>query len=170
LTRARPRNAASLICLAAFLSLAACTQTPVAPPESAPLEEAPLVVSLDPAEARDLVSDYRRAHGLSQVSLDSTLMHLAQNQADAMAKVNVLSHDISGPLTRRLAAAHLSQATAVENVSAGYFTMPRAFAGWQHSPPHNANLLDPAMRRMGIAFAAAPGTRFKVYWALVMTN
>jgi hypothetical protein len=26
------------------------------------------------------------------------------------------------------------------------------------------------MRRMGVATAYAPGTRYKVYWALVMSN
>jgi uncharacterized protein YkwD len=43
-------------------------------------------------------------------------------------------------------------------------------AGWRRSPGHNANLLDPQMRRMGVATAYAPGTRYKVYWALVMSN
>ncbi len=45
-----------------------------------------------------------------------------------------------------------------------------AIAGWQHSPEHNANLLDAKMRRMGIAAANAPGSRFKLYWALDMTD
>ena len=60
--------------------------------------------------------------------------------------------------------------TAVENVSAGYHTLAEAFSGWRDSPPHNRNMLEPKMRRMGIAAAYAPDTKYKVFWALVMTD
>lgn len=101
---------------------------------------------------------------------DPTLQKLAQAQANAMAAQNVLSHEVNGNLTARFDAAHLVQAAAVENVSAGYFSLADVMTGWRKSPPHNANLLNPAMRRFGIATAYAPGTRYKVYWALDMSN
>ena len=66
--------------------------------------------------------------------------------------------------------ANLRQKTAVENVSAGYFSLADVMGGWRRLPRHNANLLDPQMHYMGIATAYAPGTHYKVYWALVMTN
>ena len=87
-----------------------------------------------------------------------------------MAGKNNLSHDVAGSLDHRLDAAHHAKGYAVENVSAGYATADAAVAGWQRSAAHNANLLYRPMRRMGIAAADAPGTRFKTFWALVMTD
>ena len=121
---------------------------------------------LDPDEVRRRLSSYREAHSLSAVTLDPALMALAQSQANAMARANHLSHEIAGSLDHRLDAAKHRKGYAVENVSAGYGTADAALAGWQRSPGHNANLLDGKMRRMGIAAADAPGTRFKTYWAV----
>jgi uncharacterized protein YkwD len=127
-------------------------------------------LKVDPETARELVNVYRRAHGLSAVTVDTTLQKVAQTQANAMASAGLLSHEVEGSLSKRLDRARVPQGAAVENVSAGYDSLPRVFAGWQHSPSHNANLLDPAMHRMGIASAYGEGTRFKTFWALVMTD
>ncbi len=134
------------------------------------VEHSRIVVRLDPVEVQDRISAYRRAHNLSPVAIDPGLMELAQAQADAMARANHLSHEIAGPLGHRLDAARHTKGYAVENVSAGYASADAAVAGWERSPGHNLNLLDTKMRRMGIAAADAPGTRFKTYWALMMTD
>lgn len=125
---------------------------------------------VDTDAARDILSAYRAAHGLTRVTIDPVLERIALNQALAMARADVLRHDVQGSLTNRLAGAGMPNNAAVENVSAGYDSLPAAFAGWRRSPPHNANLLDPEMRRMGVAGAYAPGTRYRIYWALVMTD
>ena len=129
-----------------------------------------VVVRLDPREACERISTYRELHHLSSVTIDPGLMVLAQSQASAMARANHLSHEIDGSLDHRLNAAHHAKGYAVENVSAGYPTADAAIAGWQRSPGHNANLLDGKMRRLGIAAADAPGTRYKTFWALMMTD
>jgi uncharacterized protein YkwD len=156
--------------LAAFsLPLAGCLNSePPEPPAGVPRPS--VVVRLDPAEMQAEISAYRRTHDLSSVSIDPGLMALAQAQANAMARANELSHEVSGSLTQRLNAAGRPMGYAVENVSAGYADASAALAGWQRSPRHNINLLDRHMRRMGIAAADAPGTRFKTYWALMMTD
>ena len=77
---------------------------------------------------------------------------------------------VAGSLDHRLNVSHHPKGYAVENVSAGYASADAAIGGWQRSPGHNVNLLDKRMRRMGIAAADAPGTRFKTYWALMMTD
>jgi uncharacterized protein YkwD len=139
-------------------------------PEVNERERAASRVHVDPVAAADMISQYREQHGLAAVAPDPILQKLAQAQADVMAAHNVLSHTIAGTLTQRFDAANLAKATAVENVSAGYFSLPAALAGWRNSPPHEANLLSPKMRRLGIATAYAPGTRYLVYWALDMSN
>jgi len=158
-----------VLACAAALALAGCLASEDRSPDV--VEPHPsVVVRLDPAEIQHRISAYREAHGLPPVSIDPGLMVLAQSQANAMAGANHLSHEIAGSLGHRLDNAHHPKGYAVENVSAGYADADAALGGWQRSPAHNLNLLDKKMRRMGIAAADAPGTRFKTYWALMMTD
>ena len=159
-----------LVAALAVLPLAGCLSSGSSEPPAITEARPSVVVRLDPADIQARVSEYREAHALSPVTLDPGLMLLAQAQADAMASANHLSHEISGTLDHRLNAAHHAKGFAVENVSAGYANAEAALVGWQKSPGHNANLLDKHMRRLGIAAADAPGTRFKTYWALMMTD
>jgi uncharacterized protein YkwD len=126
--------------------------------------------AVDEQAARDMISLYRRNNGLAPVSIDPKLRQAAQAQADAMAQANSLDHNVRGDLRARLAAAGLGSSSAVENVSAGYHTLAEAFSGWRQSAPHNRNLLERSAARMGIATAYAPGTKYKVFWALIMTD
>ena len=125
---------------------------------------------VDPVAARDMISIYRGNKGLTPVSVDPQLQKEAEAQAQAMARADKMSHDVRGPLMSRLNGAGYAHGAAVENVSAGYLTLAEAFSGWRDSPPHNKNLLEPRMRRMGIATAYAPGSKYRVYWALVMSD
>jgi uncharacterized protein YkwD len=162
-----------LTALTAVLTLAACAQKPLEIPTGQPtfyLSMASREARVDTVAARDLISIYRRANGLSTVALDPLLLAEAQKQADAMAAANSMSHDVRGTLQKRLDGSGLGHTTAVENISAGYHTLADAISGWRNSRPHNENLLNGKMRRMGIASAYAPGTKYKVFWALVMSD
>ena len=157
------------------LMLAGCADTAAPPPAAAPetglyQSMAAPGAALNSAAARDLISLYRRNNGLNALALDPDLMAQAQAQASAMAARDKLSHEVSGSLTDRLNHAGFQKSTAVENVSAGYDTMAEVFSGWRQSPPHNSNLLAPNMKRMGVAAAYNPKTRYKVFWALVLAN
>ena len=156
--------------VALALLLAGCLSTETPEPPALAEHQPSVVVRLDPDELRARLSSYRQTHSLPDVIIDPALMALAQSQANAMASADHLSHEIVGSLDHRLNVAHHAKGYAVENVSAGYATADAALAGWERSPGHNANLLDRKMRRMGIAAADAPGTRFKTYWALMMTD
>ena len=157
------------LALAAVTTLAGCLASEDKSPDFVETHPS-VVVRLDPAEVQRRISAYREAHGLPPVAIDPGLMVLAQSQANAMATANHLSHEIAGSLDHRLNDAHHPKGYAVENVSAGYPDADAALGGWELSPAHNFNLLDKKMRRMGIAAADAPGTRFKTYWALMMTD
>ena len=169
--KARP-----LLAIVALAALASCSSTrepPVAVPAGPPSFYRSLAqpdARVDTASARDMISQYRRNHGLGPVMLDGSLEAAAQAQSSAMAKADRLSHEVRAPLDARLRDAGIPNGLAVENVSAGYHTLAEAFSGWRDSPPHNKNLLEKGVRRMGIATAYAPGTRFKVFWTLVMTD
>lgn len=157
---------AAVAAAALVLALAGCGSAPLE--LSAPKVVEGVKVDLSAAEAQ--VSGYRRSRGLSPVTIDFGLVEMAQRQADAMAAAGRLSHDVDGDLLARLRVVGRPPGVAVENVSAGQMTLGAVLAGWQHSAMHNANLLDPQMRRLGIAAALAPSTRYKRFWALVMTQ
>ncbi len=154
------------------LLLAGCAETPASPPREDGLFQSMAApgARIDAQAARDMISLYRRNHGLGDLVLDPGLMAQAQAQSGAMAAHDKLSHELRGGLAERLDHAGYEKNRAVENVSAGYDTLADVFSGWRQSPPHNANLLAPAMKRMGIAAAYNPKTRYKVFWTLEMAN
>ena len=153
---------------AAVLALAGCSALPS--PEAAPRVVGVGPLPVDAEAARRAIALYREAHGLDAVALDPALTRVAQRQADAMARADTLSHTLAGELGARVAAEGIKRGAEAENVSAGYASFERALLGWQRSPGHDANLLYRPIRRIGIAAASAPGTRYKTYWALVMTD
>lgn len=117
-----------------------------------------------------MISGYRQNNGLRPLTIDPMLMHAARQQAEAMASANNVraSLDPNNRLASRLSAAGESKTYAVENASAGYRTLAEAFSGWRDSPKHNAVMLDDRTTRMGIATAYAPGSKYRVFWSLVL--
>ena len=168
-------NKSHLAAVAAAAALAACSSTrepdPVAGgPPAFYRSLASADAKVDPVAAREMISLYRANHGLGPVTIDPVLEDAALAQSRAMAAANKLDHGVRGPLDARLKAAGSPAGTAVENVSAGYHTLAEAFSGWRDSAPHNRNMLAKGVHRMGIATAYAPGTKYKVFWTLVMTD
>jgi uncharacterized protein YkwD len=123
---------------------------------------------LDAGGAAAMISNYRTNNGLPAVTLDPLLMKMADEQAHAMAARNKLDHAVVGTFQVRLKRSGFDAATAAENISAGYHTMAEAFSGWRDSPQHKANMLLKNATRMGIAAVYVPGTKYKVFWALVL--
>jgi uncharacterized protein YkwD len=123
---------------------------------------------LDAATAASMISGYRRNSGLGEVTVDPALMRLAEAQATAMAARDKLDHNVTRAFPDRLLASGYDAKLAVENIGAGYHTLAEAFSGWRDSPPHRANMLKSGATRMGIAAAYAPGSKYKVFWALIL--
>ena len=126
--------------------------------------------ALDAEAAASIISGYRKNNGLSEVALDPDLTRMAQAQAEAMAKRDKLEHNIKKPFVARLKATGYNAKSAAENIGAGYHTLAEAFSGWRDSPPHRANMLLPNATRMGIAAVPAPGSKYKVYWTLIVAE
>jgi uncharacterized protein YkwD len=157
----------ALALLVAALALAACAEAPrPAPTPSFYLSLASATARVDPAAARDIISAYRRNRGLPPLALDAGLQAAAEAEAQAMAAADRPSS--AEVLKRRLAASGVPGPDA--NLSAGYHTLAEAFSGWRESREHDRVMLDPAATRLGIATAYAPGSKYKVYWALVVAR
>jgi uncharacterized protein YkwD len=165
--------------LATCLALTACGAPP---PRETPAPEAAREPSLyrslsrggarvDAEAARDMISQYRRNHGLGELALDARLQEVALERAGGMARRGAVDSRSAGGLAARLKAAGVQgDGAAVENLSAGYDTLAEAFSGWRQSPAHNARMLDARARRMGLAAVYSPASKFKVFWALVLTD
>jgi len=169
------RNLPALVALLALAGCAAETfpENPAPTPPTSPGFYASMAspgAKIDAQGAAEMISLYRRNHGLETVAVDSGLMEEARRQAEAMAAADKLSHEVRGTLTDRLNHAGYAKSKAVENVSAGYHTVAEAFSGWRDSPPHNANMLARGMTRMGIAAVYNPRSKYHVFWTLVMAN
>lgn len=157
----RPVSAALLLAL----TLAGCGGSPVL---DASLPTVPVI--LDEGAAAQAISRYRAQHGLGPVTIDSSLIRTASFQAGANARMERLSHEAAGSFESRMAQAGFARRYASENLSAGSETFDQVLARWKASPEHNRNMLMPQLRRIGIARVDAPGTRYKRFWALVMSG
>ena len=160
-----------LLLLPALCALGSCADNFV--PKSEPSFYRNLAqpgAQLDAAAAASMISGYRANNGLPAVELDADLMRLAQAQAEMMAKRDKLDHGAGKPFVQRLKASGYDAKRAAENISAGYHTLAEAFSGWRDSNPHRANMLLAGATRIGIAAVYTPGSKYKVYWAMILAE
>jgi len=161
--------------LAAFLlgiGLAACAAEPQTTDEipSFYVSLAAAHTELDAKAAASMISGFRRNNGLGPVTIDRELMRLAQEQARTMAARNEVGHNVGVSFSERIRKSTVRARAVVENVAAGYHTLAEAFSGWRDSPGHRANMLSLEVTRIGIAAVYAPGSKYKVFWALILAS
>ena len=116
----------------------------------------------------EMISQYRRQHGLSTVRTDPQLTAIAERQAKAMAASGIMDHSVAGPFSSRISGVRTGM--AAENIAAGNSTWAETFRRWQASPGHNANLLQSRADIVGVAVARNDQTRYKTFWALVIAE
>jgi uncharacterized protein YkwD len=124
-----------------------------------------------PAAADDYaaaISSYRRANGLAPVKTDGRLNALAQRQAAAMSRAGKVSHNVAGDFRDRIA--KLRRRVAAENVAAGELTFSATLKQWIDSAGHRENLLTPDAKRVGVAFVSNPGSPYRRFWAMIITD
>jgi len=126
--------------------------------------------SLAVEEARTMINEYRRQHGLAPLTLNVLLTKAAKAHSRDLAKWDRISHygsDGSNPWDRVRVTGY-SARLAAENVGTGQLSIKEVFEGWKRSPGHNKNLLLRGARHMGIALVRDPKTEFKTFWTLVI--
>jgi uncharacterized protein YkwD len=168
LTTKRGSAAALTMVLAA---LGGCDTATKAPPSAAPVlgmyrNLAEAGARIDAETAAEMIGSYRRNHGLKPLALDPALMRVATAEADAMAAA-AKPASADGAKAKAARAGYRAPAA---NVSAGYQTFAEAFSGWRESAAHDRVMLDAGADRMGIATAYAPGTKYRVFWTLVVAG
>ena len=156
------------------VTVAACASQPVRVERTPPFYQRLDVAgrSIDPASSIAMINEYRRGKGLAPLVLDPALGRLAQEQAQWMGSRDQVrtSLERDRALSMRLKTAGIATGVADENVSAGYRTFAEAFSGWRDSKPHNAVMLNPKVKRAGIATAYQPTSKYQVFWSLIVAE
>lgn len=137
--------------------------------EAAPVEEiseevfeqpadAPLSQALPPHEfvqqVVDLTNEFRAQNGLSLFAINLELQQAAQGHSNDLATGDYFSHtglDGRKPWDRAEDAGY-NYYTVGENIAAGQRSPEEVVQAWIDSPPHLANLMNPAFTEIGIGY------------------
>jgi uncharacterized protein YkwD len=113
-----------------------------------------------------LINAYRAQNGLEPLAMSPTLTTAARDHSQDMGTQNYFDHTgLNGStFSQRIAAAGYPGGTLAENIFAGDQTAQGAFESWRNSPGHNANMLNPAYKAIGIGRANVPGSDWGWYW------
>ena len=148
----------------AFLGVAGCTEPQRQAQPAFYRDLGSASAQVDTEQARAMISAYRLNAGLGPLVLDPVLVEAAQREATAMAGSDKPAQ--ADAVKARLA--REGQPGAEANLSAGYRRLAEAFSGWRDSPQHDRVMKDAKAKRMGVATAYAPGSKYQVYWALIV--
>jgi hypothetical protein len=70
----------------------------------------------------------------------------------------------ASPWDRMAAGGYAYNTYKGENIAAGYGTAAAVFQGWKDSPGHDANMLNPNFKVIGIALRVVSGSPYGSYW------
>lgn len=125
--------------------------------------------ALDAEELKlvQLINQYRQQNGLAPLTISPTLSAAAYwKSADMLANGYFAHDDLTRSWSQRIADCGYSNAAIAENLAQGTRDAASTLAMWQSSPPHNANLLDPTMRAIGVGRAGDPSSQYTWYWTV----
>lgn len=175
------KAAATLTIPALLLLLSGCIVVPVPPgagvtPRPVDLSPAPnacpVGAETQSAAAPGLaaLNAARQAQGLAPLTLTNRLTAVAQDHSCDQAVALRMGHvgsDGSG-LRQRMDRGGVPGRAFAENVGMGLPDAGAMVAGWMNSPPHRANILNPAYRTAGLAVSRDVAGR--PYWTLTLAD
>ncbi len=116
----------------------------------------------------NVINSYRQANGLRALSLNAKLNAAADWMSNDMAAKNYFSHTDSlgrDPFQRMADFGYDYNTWKAENLTAGIDAAQAAFDLFKASPGHDANMLNPNFKVIGIGRAYAAGSTYGWYWA-----
>jgi uncharacterized protein YkwD len=160
-----------LLPLGLILSLAGCSTVREAGPTPPFYERLDLTGrQVDGASSIGMINQYRGNNGLRPLVWNPILAQVAHQAADRMgAAAKVLSSD-EMHVSNELMQSGYRYKSFVGNFSAGYRTFAEAFSGWRELKENNAHMLDTRATQVGLATAFVPGSKYQIYWALVLAE
>ncbi len=113
----------------------------IGPPDSPTLEE-----------MFEALNEYRIENGLDPLFYSQALEQAANDMAEDLWVRGFFAHvnpDGEGPADRALEAGFCNRYVG-ENLAAGHLNVPQVMQAWKESPGHNANMLTPGYRYVGM--------------------
>lgn len=113
-----------------------------------------------------LTNQERAKQNLTTLTVNDTLMQLAQEQSDRMAQANTMSHEVNGlSFMQRITGSPYNPAYAGENIAFGQTSPEEVVTAWMNSPGHRANILNPQFTEIGVGVAR--GSNGALYWTQI---
>jgi len=118
-----------------------------------------------------IINQYRAQNGVGMLEASAKLSNAAKWMSQDMAAKNYFSHTDSlnrDPFTRMRFFGYTGQAAMGENLAAGNESAAATMMQWKNSPGHNANMLNPAYRVIGIGRAYGASSTYRWYWTTTL--
>lgn len=125
-----------------------------------------LLALINSARAQSRQCGAQAMAAANPLTWNPTLASAAENHSRGMANNNFFDHmDRDGrmPGDRADLAGYAGQQIG-ENIAAGQGNVRKVVDGWLASPGHCANLMNPAFRELGAAYAVDPKSDAGIYW------
>jgi uncharacterized protein YkwD len=155
----------AIVLMALTLVPAACGGGSSSPTEPSPSPSTPASSQIVSAII-DATNAERAKLGLPTLRTNTRLNDASQLQADQIAQLNVLSHELPGARypspPDRLAAAGYNWQAYGENLAFGQRDAARAVADWMASEGHRANIVNTTFTEIGAAYKT-DGNGFPYY-------
>ncbi len=122
------------------------------------------------ARARPRVCGTRKFAATNALVLDATLGRVAEAHARDMTRQRRMSHTGSdgSSAAERVTRAGYAWRVVAENVASGQSSAEEVVQTWLESPGHCANLMNPEVREMGMAFSFDASSDAGTYWVQVL--
>jgi uncharacterized protein YkwD len=127
-------------------------------------------LTAEESELTDLINAERISHGLGPVRLSNVLTQVARAHSQDMIDRDFFDHanpDGWGP-GDRLDNAGYNWMNYGENIGGGYSSPELMSNGWMNSSGHRANMLDPELTEIGVAYVA--GGFYGHYWTALFST
>ena len=114
-----------------------------------------------------LINDYRAQNGIGPLALSVTLGDAARNHSAQIAATDFFSHTLPDGTSwaDNIRNYGYTYNTWIgENLAAGNYEPSYALLQWQRSAPHNANMLAPEFKAIGIGMVYEPNSSWGYYW------
>lgn len=133
---------------------------------SAETDASAFVLKCEEARFLSLINMYRQASGISALAVSPGATEAARWHARDMGESGYFSHtDSLGRDPSARVAAFGYSGTAGENAAAGNSTAIGTFCQWKNSAGHNANMLRPEFRVIGIGTESVQSSQYGSYWS-----
>jgi uncharacterized protein YkwD len=115
-----------------------------------------------------LLNAYRQQNGAAPLNISQSLNRASTWMSTDMANYNYFSHTdrLGRYFDARMSQCDVNVAQSwSENLAAWYVTGADVFEGWKNSPGHNTNMLNPALRSIGISRVYNASSTAGWYWS-----